>query len=100
MKKILFALIGILGLVAAIDPIAISPDQPICRLYGLIQLFGTIAGVLVAAYAGFQLTSSGDNNERNNAKLMLSGVVIGLIIIWIAPILVKSLVGAGDLCGW
>ncbi len=103
MKKqtlVVLALLSAVGLAAAIDPLSISPDQPICRLYGMIQLFGTIVGVLVAAYSGFQLTSSSDNNERNNAKMMLSGVVVGLIIIWIAPLLVKNLVGAGNICGW
>ena len=93
-------LLGIVSLAAAVDPISISPDQPICRLYGMIQLFATIAGVIAAAIAGFQLTSSHDNTERNNAKMMIGGVVTGLIIIWIAPILVKNLVGAGDICGW
>ena len=27
-------------------------------------------------------------------------LVIGLIIIWIAPLVVKNLVGATDVCGW
>jgi len=27
-------------------------------------------------------------------------VVIGLIIVWIAPLLVKNLVGASAVCGW
>jgi len=26
--------------------------------------------------------------------------VIGLIVIWLAPLVVKSLVGAVDVCGW
>ena len=88
------------GFAAAADVITIPADQPICRLYSMIRLFGTIGGVLVAAYAGFQLATSHDMSERNNAKMLVSGVVLGLIIIWIAPLLVKGLVGASDLCGW
>ena len=80
--------------------ITIPVDQPICRLYSLIQVFGTVGGVLVAAYAGFQLATSHETTERNNAKMLISSVVIGLIIIWIAPLLVKNLVGATDVCGW
>ena len=100
-RKILLAAAGVLslaGLVAA--DLVIPADQPICRLYGIIQVLGTIAGVLIAAYGGFILASSNDIAERNSAKQLLGGVIIGLIIIWIAPLLVKSLVGATDVCGW
>ena len=100
-RKILLAAAGLLslaGLVAA--DLVIPADQPICRLYGIIQVLGTIAGVLIAAYGGFILASSNDIAERNSAKQLLGGVIIGLIIIWVAPLLVKSLVGATDVCGW
>ena len=78
----------------------IPPDQPICRLYSLIQLLGTIGGVLAAGYAGFLLATSHELTERNNAKMLLSGVVIGLVIIWLAPLAVQYLVGASSICGW
>jgi len=78
----------------------IPPDQPICRLYGMIQLFATLGGILAAAYAGFMLATSHDLAERNSAKLLIGGVVIGLIIVWLAPLVVKGLVDAGDVCGW
>jgi len=78
----------------------IPEDQPVCRLYGMIQVLGTVAGILVAAYSGFILASSHDLADRNNAKALLGGVIIGLIIIWIAPVLVKSLVDSSDICGW
>lgn len=78
----------------------IPADQPICRLYGMIQILGTVAGILVAAYAGFILASSHELTERNTAKALLGGVVIGLIIIWMAPIIVKTLVNSAGICGW
>ncbi|VVC03110.1 TrbC/VIRB2 family protein [Candidatus Bilamarchaeum dharawalense] len=80
--------------------LVIPADQPVCRLYGMIQILGTVAGILVAAYAGFTLASSHELTERNTAKALLGGVVIGLIIVWIAPILVKSLVNSAGICGW
>ena len=85
------------GFAQALD---IPADQPVCRLYGLLQLFATVGGVLVAAYSGFQLATTHDPTERGNSKVLISGVVIGLIIVWIAPMLVKSLVGATSVCGW
>ena len=92
------ALLLLAGLAAA--DLVIPADQPICRLYGIIQVMGTIAGVIVAAYAGFILASSHEMEERNKSKMLIAGVVVGLIIIWLAPLIVQNLVGASSVCGW
>ena len=97
-KKGLVLALLLLGLSFA--DLVIPSDQPVCRLYGMIQVLGTIAGVIVAAYAGFTLASSHELTERNTAKALLGGVVIGLIIIWMAPVVVKSLVNSAGICGW
>ncbi len=90
----------IVGLCAA-TALTIPADQPICNLYGIIKVIGTLVGVLAAAYAGFILASTHDSTERNAAKSLLAGVAIGLIIIWLAPLIVTNLVGAsGSVCGW
>ena len=86
------------GLVMAAG-IVIPPDQPLCKLYSLIQLLGSIGAVLLASYAGFTLATTQDMNERNNAKTYIQGAILGLIIIWIAPFIVAYLVGGG-VCGW
>ncbi|MBI5227672.1 hypothetical protein HY988_03745 [Candidatus Micrarchaeota archaeon] len=98
MKKELAVALLLAGL--AFADLVIPPDQPICRLYGMIQILGTVAGILVAAYAGFILASSHEITEKNAAKALLGGVIIGLIIIWIAPVLVKTLVNSNGICGW
>ena len=101
MKKAILAAAGLLclaGLVSA--DLVIPPDQPICRLYSMIQLFATVGGILAAAYAGFILATHHDLAERNNAKMLIGGAVTGLIVIWLAPQVVKYLVGAADICGW
>jgi len=102
MKKIwyLAAVLALMASVVYADALTIPPDQPVCRLYGMIQVFGTVAGVLVAAYSGFILASTHEIEERNKAKQLVSGVVMGLIIIWLAPLVIKSLVGATNVCGW
>lgn len=94
-----FVLLSLMGLAAA-DSLSIPTDQPICRLYGMIQVLGTVAAVLVAAYGGFILASTHEIEDRNRAKGLLAGAIIGLIVIWLAPLLVKNLVGASDVCGW
>lgn len=99
MKKLwILAVCGLAGL--AFADLVIPQDQPICRLYNILQVIGTIAGVIIAAYSGFILASSHEIEARNQSKMLISGVVVGLIVIWIAPILVKNLVGATDVCGW
>ena len=97
-KKTLVLALLITGLSFA--DLVIPSDQPVCRLYNMIQVFGTVAGILVAAYAGFILASTHELTERNAAKALLSGVVIGLVIIWLAPVLVKNLVNSSGICGW
>ena len=92
--------LGLLAGIVAADTLTIPPDQPICRLYGMIQVFGTVGAVILAAYAGFLLATSHEIEERNKAKLHLASAIIGLIVIWLAPLIVKSLVGATDVCGW
>ena len=79
---------------------SIPADQPICNLYGMLKTIGTVVGVLVAAYAGFMIASVTDLKERNDAKALLGGVAVGLIVIWIAPLIVTNLVGASNVCGW
>ena len=80
--------------------LTIPEDQPICNLYDIIKLLGTVAGVLVASYGGFQLASSQELAERSSAKSLVAGVIIGLMVIWLAPVVVKALVGADGVCGW
>jgi|GEM_PF-1504953 len=101
MKKAILLAAGVLclaGLVSA--ELVIPPDQPICRLYGMMQVLGTICGTVALSYAGVMLLITHDLTERNNAKLLIGGVVMGLLIIWLAPHVVKYLVDAADICGW
>ncbi len=84
----------------AFATLSIPSDQPICNLYGMLKTIGTVVGVLVAAYAGFMIASTTDLKERNDAKALLGAVAIGLIVIWIAPLVVTNLVGADSVCGW
>jgi len=101
MKKTILAVAALLCLAGMVSAGFVIPsDQPICRLYGMIQVFASIGGILAVAYSGFTLATSHDLTERNSAKMLLGGVLIGLIIVWLAPLVVKSLVDATDVCGW
>ncbi|VVB70445.1 Uncharacterised protein [uncultured archaeon] len=80
--------------------LSITDDQPLCKIYSLIKTLGSIVAIIMLAYAGFQLIASTDMLDRSNAKNILAGAIIGLIIIWLAPLLVKFLTGSTDVCGF
>ncbi len=82
------------------NTIVITADQPLCKIYSLIKTLGSIIAVIMLAYAGFQLIYSTDMAGRSSAKNLLAGAIIGLVIIWLAPLLVKFLTGSSDVCGF
>ena len=63
---------------------------PVLKVYNFIKYAATIIGVLVLVFAGITfVTSGGEQGKKERAKNMATGVVIGLIIIWVAPLVVK-----------
>ncbi len=63
---------------------------PILKIYNVIKYSATVIGVLVLVFAGVTfLTSGGDKFKKDKAKNMGMGVVIGLIVIWVAPLIVQ-----------
>ena len=63
-----------------------------------IRLLATIAGILVISYSGLMLTISRDAIARNEWKEVILGVVIGLSIVYLAPLIGSGLSG-GSYCG-
>ncbi|VVB69980.1 TrbC/VIRB2 family protein [uncultured archaeon] len=88
-KKLLVLTLVLSGLALAADPLTIPADQPICRIYSLIQTIGTIVAVIMLAYSGFQLMSATDLVDRKKAKNMLMYTILGLVIIWLAPLIIQ-----------
>ncbi len=68
--------------------------EPIMKVYNLVKYSATVLAVIVLLFAGVSYMISGDNPaKREQAKSMITYVVIGLIVIWIAPLLVNFIVG-------
>ncbi len=64
--------------------------EPVMKVYNFIQYAATVIGVLMLVFAGISfLTSGGETGKKERAKNMAVGVVIGLIIIWVAPLVVE-----------
>ena len=63
-----------------------------------IKLLATLAGIVTIAYSGLMLTISQDPISRNQWKDVLLGVIIGLCIVYLAP-LIGSAFSGGRYCG-
>jgi len=68
--------------------------QPIQTIYDLIKYAVTIIAGLVLLFAGITYVTSGaDPGKREQAKNMIMYVIIGLAVIWAAPLIVKLVMG-------
>lgn len=67
-----------------------SADYPayVKALYNSAVTLGTTAATLMIVYSGYiYLTSQGDTTKTNSAKDILTGAIIGLLILWLIKII-------------
>jgi len=65
---------------------------PITKIYDLIKGIVSIIGVIAITIAGALYMFSGSNiQSRENAKSMVSFAIVGLVLVWVAPVLVGYL---------
>ena len=65
---------------------------PITRIYDLIKGIISVLGIIAITIAGAMYMFSGSNiQNRENAKNMGSYAVIGLVLVWVAPLIVGYL---------
>jgi len=68
--------------------------QPVMKVYNFIKYAATVVAVVVLLFAGINYIVSGsDPRSRENSKNMAMYVVIGLFVIWAAPLIVNFIVG-------
>lgn len=66
--------------------------KPVMKIYSFIKYTATVLAVLFLVFAGITfIISSNDPSKREQAKTMASYVIIGLIVIWVAPLVVDFL---------
>lgn len=67
--------------------------EPVMKIYNFIKYAATVLAVIFIVFAGVTFIMSGnDQAKREQSKSMMTYVVIGLIVIWIAPLIVNYLV--------
>lgn len=68
--------------------------EPVIRVYNLVKYAATVIAVMVLLFAGVNYMLSGsDPKKRETAKHMAMYVVLGLIVIWAAPLVVQFILG-------
>ncbi|MFH1173663.1 MAG: pilin [archaeon] len=111
MKALLWVLLGLLVLLplattfaAALDfNETISPDDqarfdeilnPVLKIYNFVKYTATVIAVVLLVFAGISfITSGGNEAKRDQAKMMGMYIIIGLVVIWAAPLVVQFVVG-------
>ena len=68
--------------------------EPVMKIYNFVKYSATVLAVIFLVFAGVTfITSGNDQAKRESAKTMATYIIIGLIIIWVAPLVVNYLVG-------
>lgn len=67
--------------------------SPVMKIYNLIKYTATILATLFFLFVGITfITSGNDRRTRDSAKTMATYIIIGLIVIWISPLLISYLI--------
>lgn len=68
--------------------------EPVMKIYNFVKYAATVLAVVVLLFAGVSyMTSGSDPRKREQSKNMAMYVIIGLIVIWAAPLIVNFIVG-------
>lgn len=68
-------------------------ENAVWVIYDIFKYVATAAGALLIAFSGLKFMSSGnDPMQRNQAKTWITYIIIGLILIWLAPVIAQALV--------
>lgn len=94
-KKIALAILALLlvaPFVAAAEGDVDMIMEPLNKIYDLVKGVISVAAILAITFAGAKFMFSGDNIQaREGAKSMVGYAVVGLVIVWVAPLLVNYL---------
>ena len=68
-------------------------ENAVWVIYDIFKYVATAAGALLIAFSGLKFMSSGnDPMQRNQAKTWITYIIVGLILIWLAPVIAQALV--------
>ena len=93
MKKSMLVLAVLLLATQMVFAASVSDvTAPITKIYDLIKGVVLVVGLIALTVAGGMYMFSGSNiQSRENAKHMVSYAIVGLVLVWVAPVLVTYL---------
>jgi len=95
-KKIILVLAVLLISQIAFAATVADITAPVTRIYDLIKGIISVVGIIALTIAGAMYMFSGSNiQNRENAKNMVSYAIIGLVLVWVAPLIVGYLTAPG-----
>ena len=63
---------------------------PVMKIYNLVKYIATALAVMMMVFSGITfVTAGGEMAKKEKAKNMGVGVIVGLIVIWVAPLIVQ-----------
>lgn len=65
---------------------------------GIIRTISVLLAILMTAIAGFQLMTNPKLRERGEWKEVIAGIALGLVLLFLAPLLAAQFTG-GTYCG-
>jgi predicted small integral membrane protein len=104
---LLFAFLGLLLLPMVLADVAtlnttVSPEDkakfdailtPVMKIYNFIKYIASAVALLFLLYGGISyMTSGNDPRQKDSSKNIIMYVIIGLLVIWAAPLIVELLV--------
>lgn len=67
--------------------------EPVMKIYNFVKYAATVIAVMMFVFAGITfITAGGDVGKRKEAKNIAAYTVVGLVVIWAAPLVVEYLV--------
>ena len=68
-------------------------ENAVWVIYDIFKYVATAVGALLIAFAGLKFMGAGnDPMQRNQAKTWITYIVVGLVLIWLAPVIAQALV--------
>lgn len=67
------------------------------QIASTLKLFGLVFSVFLIGYAGLEMQKSDDPIKRNDSKQIIVAVLVGLSILFIAPLVASYFIG-GNYC--
>lgn len=59
-----------------------------------LKTISVLLAILMACYAGFRLATSSEVKQRGEWKEILGGIAVGIILLYLAPLLASQFTGA------